>query len=188
MNIVLTCLVNFQPYILDNIRQLHRLGHARENIFILCNQHMVPQFGTVKEFITIIEVEELEGQEDEFRYDDRSGLDNGFRGGFWKLASSRFFVIHRFMKKYNVRDVLHLENDVVMYYHGNELMSYLDPTRMYLPFDNYERNIASIVYIPDANVLGGVLRHYDMGKNDMYNFSSIAKKTNLIDHFPIFCL
>jgi hypothetical protein len=188
MNIVLTCLVNFQPYILDNIRQLHRLGHFQENIFILCNQHLVPQFRTVKEYITVIEVEELDGQEDEFRYDDRSGLDNTFRGGFWKLASSRFFVIHRFMNKYNVRDVLHLENDVVIYYHGYELMSYLDPTRMYLPFDNYERNIASIVYIPDANVLGCVLRHYDMGKNDMYNFSSIAKKTNLIDHFPIFCL
>jgi hypothetical protein len=91
------------------------------------------------------------------------------------------------MKKYDVRDVLHLENDVVMYYHGDTLLPFLDTGRMYLPFDNFERNVASIVYIPDADVLGGVLRHYDMGKNDMYNFSTIAKKTNLIDHFPIFC-
>jgi len=186
MNVVLTCLVNFQPYILDNIRQLARLGHVQENLFVLCNQHLVPQFDPVKDLITVVEVEELQDL-DEFRYDDRSCLDSGFRGGFWKLTSSRFFVIHRFMKKYDVRDVLHLENDVVMYYHGDTLLPFVDARRMYLPFDNFERNIASIVYIPDADVLGGVLQHYDMGKNDMYNFSSIAKKTNLIDHFPIFC-
>lgn len=187
MNIVLTCLVNFQPYILDNIRQLSRLGHVQEQLFILCNQDLVPQFRSVMEHITIVEVEELDQEEDEFRYQDRSSLDGGFRGGFWKLTSSRFFVIHRFMKKYHMSNILHLENDVIIYYHANELIPFLNSERMFLPFDNYDRNIASIVYIPAVDVLGGVLRHYDMGKNDMYNFSSIAKKTDLIDHFPIFC-
>ena len=31
-----------------------------------------------------------------------------------------------------------------------------------------------------------MLEHYDYGKNDMYNFSEIRKKTDLIDQFPIF--
>ena len=40
-----------------------------------------------------------------------------------------------------------------------------------MPFDSYDRNVASIMYIPDSNILGRVLENYDYSKNDMYNFS-----------------
>jgi hypothetical protein len=38
MNIVLTCVGNFQDYILDNIRQLIRLNH--ENIYVITNSEL----------------------------------------------------------------------------------------------------------------------------------------------------
>jgi hypothetical protein len=42
------------------------------------------------------------------------------------------------------------------------------------------------MYIPDAAIFGQILNHYDYSKNDMYNFSIIRKKTDLIHQFPIF--
>ena len=92
------------------------------------------------------------------------------------------------MAKYNVRNVIHIENDVLLYYNCDETLTepLTNSRQIHIPFDSYTRNIASIVYIPDASTLGQVLAHYDYGKNDMYNFSEIRKKTNLIDQFPIF--
>jgi hypothetical protein len=57
---------------------------------------------------------------------------------------------------------------------------------MYIPFDCYERNIASIVYIPNHAIYYKILKEYDCSKTDMDNFCRIQKKTCLIENFPIF--
>jgi hypothetical protein len=90
------------------------------------------------------------------------------------------------MRKYQIRDVVHLENDVLVYYNVNVLLPMLDKSRIYMPFDTYTRNIASLVYIPNHETLEFVLLHYDVSKNDMENFAkyiSVGKVVNL----PIFC-
>jgi hypothetical protein len=56
----------------------------------------------------------------------------------------------------------------------------------YIPFDSYDRNVASIVYMPDGATFERILEQYNFNKNDMYNFSEIRKKTDLINTFPIF--
>ena len=38
MNIILTCIDNFQEYILDNINQLIKLQH--KNIYVITNSHL----------------------------------------------------------------------------------------------------------------------------------------------------
>jgi hypothetical protein len=88
------------------------------------------------------------------------------------------------MLKYGVQDVIHIETDVLLYYNVDEEL--VVDKKLYIPFDTYERNIASIVFIPDAEIFGQILEHYDFGKNDMYNFSEIRKRTGLIQNLPIF--
>jgi hypothetical protein len=55
------------------------------------------------------------------------------------------------MKKYNIENVIHLENDVVIYYNCDILMDKLDKY-FYIPFDSFKRNIASVVYIPNSDI------------------------------------
>ena len=50
-----------------------------------------------------------------------------------------------------------LENDVLIYYSCNELINSIDTNYMYIPFDTYSRNIASIVYIPDVKTFKTIL-------------------------------
>ena len=180
-SLVLVCLENFQEYILTNIAQLLRLGHTE--IYVLTNQHLFHEFEPFASFLKFVDVETLE---DPFDFKGKSTLDKGFRGGFWFNTSARFFVIHAFMLKHGVKDVIHIENDVLLYYNVDEEFDYGNDKKMYIPFDTYERNIASIVYIPDADVFSKILEHYDFGKNDMYNFSEIRKRTQLIQNLPIF--
>jgi len=182
-SIVLVCLGVFQEYIMTNIAQLVKLGHTK--IYVLTNAHLIPLFEPFAELITLVSAESLD---DVFNFSEKSVHDKEWRDGFWHYTSARFFTLHSFMAKYNVRNVIHIENDVLLYYNCDETLTepLTNSRQIHIPFDSYTRNIASIVYIPDASTLGQVLAHYDYGKNDMYNFSEIRKKTNLIDQFPIF--
>ena len=181
MNIILTCLINFQEYILINIDQLIKLGH--KNIYVITNNNLIPHFEEFKKHINIINADEFV---DSYNFNSKSLLDDKFRCGFWKLTSQRFFVIYEFMLKYNITNVIHLENDVLIYYNCNQLENYINKNYMYIPFDTYTRNIASIVYIPDANLFKKILDKYNFNMNDMENFASISKETGLIQKFPIF--
>ena len=182
-SIVLVCLGVFQEYIMTNIAQLVKLGHTK--IYVLTNTHLIPLFEPFAELITLVSAESLD---DVFNFSAKSAHDKEWRDGFWHYTSERFFTLHSFMAKYDVRNVIHIENDVLLYYNCDETLTepLTNSRQIHIPFDSYTRNIASIVYIPDASTLGQVLAHYDYGKNDMYNFSEIRGKTDLIDQFPIF--
>ena len=65
-------------------------------------------------------------------------------------------------------------------------MDKLDKNYLYLPFDTYKRNIASIIYIPNSQTFKTILDKYDFAKNDMDNFEKIKLSTGLIQNFPIF--
>jgi hypothetical protein len=183
MNIVLTCIDNFQEYILDNIDQLINLNHKQ--IYVITNSHLFIHFNNIhiKDKIILVNVDDLN---ESYYFKSKTSLNKSFRNGFWYLTSLRFFYIYHFIEKYNIKNVIHLENDVLIYYNCNELLSVIDQNYIYLPFDTYNRNVASIMYIPNASVFKKVLDNYDTTKNDMENFSIINKKTNLIKKFPIF--
>jgi hypothetical protein len=182
MNIVLTCINNFQDYILINIKQLIRLGHTK--IYVITNSQLFPHFIDYKSNITLIDANELLTESDIL--EKNTTLDKSFRNGFWYLTSLRFFYIYEFMKKYNISNVIHLENDVPVYYNCDVLQRYINPNFMYIPFDSYNRSIASIVYIPNVNIYKTILDHYNLNKTDMENFAFIRTQTGLITNFPIF--
>ena len=181
MNIVLVCINNFQEYILINIKQLIRLGH--ENIFVITNFKYFNEFNIFNEKIKLINSDELN---ESYNFYEKTNLDKSFRNGFWTLTSLRFFYIYEFMIKYNINDVIHLENDVLIYYNCNSIIKLFEKKYIYIPFDTFKRNIASIMYIPSSKILKNILDNYDYTKNDMENFSIIKNKTNLIENLPIF--
>jgi hypothetical protein len=181
MNIVLVCINNFQEYILDNIKQLIRLGHL--NIFVLTNEIFFQNFEPFLDKIKLINISELN---DTFDYYSKTNIDKSFRNGFWALTSLRFFYIYDFMKKYNIEDIIHLENDVLIYHNCKNIINNFEKEYIYIPFDTFKRNIASIMYIPSHEKLKIILDNYDYSKNDMENFYFIKNKTNLIKTLPIF--
>lgn len=177
MNIVLVCIENFDPCILTNIKQLKKLGH--KNIYVLTNEKL---FRFFDQDIILINIDNLK---DSYQFYNKTSLNKGFRNGFWTFTSLRFFYIYEFMKLYNIKDVIHLENDVLIYYNCDVLLDKCDKNFLYIPFDTETRNIASIMYIPTHHLFKNILDQYDFSMNDMQNFSNI-RKYNLIENFPIF--
>ena len=182
MHLVLTCINNFQEYILVNIKQLIRLGH--KSIYVLTNAAFFRRFSDFSENITLVAIEDLT---DSYNYNQNTQLDNQFRGGFWALTSARFFYLYEFMRSRDIENVIHLENDVLIYHNVDNILEMrIDKTKIYLPFDTFTRNIASIMFIPNHSIFKTVLDKYDFSKNDMGNFSVIQAQTGIIDNFPIF--
>lgn len=181
MNLILVCLNNFQEYILTNVEQLIKLNH--KNIFVITNKIFFNEFLAYKNNIILVDSDELD---DEYNFYNITKLDKSFRNGFWTLTSLRFFKIYMLIKKYNLKDVFHIENDVLLYYNIDRIINGINKNYVYLPFDTYNRDIASIIYIPSENIFKNILDNYDLTKNDMENFSIIKQKTGLIKNFPIF--
>jgi hypothetical protein len=181
MNIVLVCLNNFQEYILTNISQLIKLNY--KSIYVITNKEFFGHFSIFNENIVLVD---SNGLEDTYNFYNKCNLDKTFRNGFWTLTSLRFFKLYQLIKKYNLKDVFHIENDVLLYYNTESIIQNIDKKSMYIPFDTYKRNIASIMYIPCVSVFKTILDNYNFTKNDMENFAIIKQKTNLIKNFPIF--
>jgi hypothetical protein len=181
MNIILTCINNYQDYILINIEQLIKLGH--KNIYVITNKEFFTNFNNYISNIILIDTNELS---EKYNFNSISTLDKHFRNGFWFLTSLRFFYIYELINKNNLEDVFHLENDVLIYYNCNEILKYINKQYVYIPFDSYNRNIASILYIPNKEIFKTILDNYNFKLNDMENFSFIKNKTGLIQKFPIF--
>ena len=180
MNIILTCVGNFQEYILENITQLLALGH--QSIYVITDRKFFKLFGSLCIEIILVDVAELP---DTYRYTTMCPMDKSFRQAFWVYTSARFFYIYECMLKYGIQDVIHIENDVVIYYNVDVLEPLVDKSRIYMPFDSYSRNIASIVYIPTHSSLAYILDQYDTHRNDMYNFAKHLS-SGRVDTFPIF--
>jgi hypothetical protein len=179
MSIVLVCIGNFQPYILDNITFLLKLNI--KDIYVITENSFFYYFDKFKNNINLIDVLTLQNND----YIKKTTLNKTFRKGFWVLTSLRFFYICELITKLNLTNIFHIENDVVLYYNPSLLLDKLE-CKIYMPFDCYKRNIASIVYIPNSTILKQVLGEYNYSKNDMENFYYIKQKTNLIKNFPIF--
>ena len=171
INIVLVSINKFQEYILYNIKQLIKLGH--KNIYVITNEKFFDNFNEYKNNIILIKSEDLNNYN--YKVDSTD---------FWYLTSLRFIYIYELMKLKNLKNVFHIENDVLLYYNCNTIIDKLD-NYMYIPFDSFNRNIASLIYIPNHELFKKIIDLYDFSINDMLNFPIIQKKTGLIENFPI---
>jgi hypothetical protein len=127
-------------------------------------------------------------------------FDRQFREGFWTFTSERFFVLESAMQKLSLQNVIHLENDVMLYCSVADLMPHL--SRLYqgiaATFDNDTRCVPGIVYLPNQRSIAALTDFYlhvlqqlahlpDIrGLNDMQVLGALRQHGRaLIDHLPI---
>jgi len=176
MKIVLVNLFNHQDYIHDNIANLQRFHN--HDIVVITDEKFVHKFLNT----TVIPIESLIPEYREFT----QNIANSFRSGFWQLASYRFRVLLAYMKKYNIENIIHLENDV-MVFENMENIPFHDRTKILLTMDNPNRCIPSIMFLPNHRVLEKCMACFQSHKNDMENWAiSFNKNKDLhIDTLPI---
>lgn len=164
----------FQTYIKENINQLLKLDF---DIHVIVDS---PFLNNLKEYGSSIKI--IDTSSILTNFDEKSKLDKHTRGGFWNNASKRLFLVYEYMRSKNIKNVIHLENDVLLYTN----MNYNFEEKIYITMDSDSRCIPGIIYIPKYNLFTKLIENYDFTKNDMINLAVFYKKNkDIVKTFPI---
>jgi len=159
LNIILISTGVFQSYLLDNIRQLIKLDY--DNIVIITDKKFAYKLEEFTGKINIIFTEDLP-----LDFDNKSKLNKSFREGFWHNTSKRLFYLYACMKKYNLTDCIHIENDVLLY---KKFYKEDFGFKMWITMDEKNRCIPGIIFIPNYKFMNNLINNYNYTCNDMIN-------------------
>ena len=176
MKIILVCLQNFQDYILDNIKNLFLFNNFE--VTIITNKCFFDKFKNLN--INLIDCDDL----DDFKYNTNSNIDKHFRNGFWHLCSLRLFYLFSYIKKYDLKNVIHIENDVTIYENLDFIKDKFTENKVYATYDCDNRVIPGIVFIPNYKAFEPIINNYNFNLNDMENLALFDENTIL--PLPIF--
>ena len=169
---------NLQEYIFDNIQ--HLKNHNNNDITVITDK----KFNTIFENIDInlVNIEDIMPN----YINIASKINTTYRGGFWILTSYRFVAIYAYMKQYNIVNILHLENDVLIY-KNVDTINFHNNNKLLLTMDSENRCIPGLMFIPNNEILKKCLDIFNPNLNDMQNFSNCYYNlSEYIDTLPIF--
>jgi hypothetical protein len=178
MKVILVMLNNLQAYIVDNIQ--HLKTHNNNNITVITDKKFNTLFENIA--INLINVEDIIPD----YVNIASKINTTYRGGFWILASYRFIAIYEYMKQYNIVNIVHLENDVLIYT-NIDTINFHNTNKLLLTMDSENRCIPGLMFIPSNEILKKCLDIFNPNLNDMQNFSNCYYNlSEYIDTLPIF--
>jgi len=176
MKIILVMLNNLQVYIFDNIYQLKK--YSNNDITIITDRKFNNLFNNLS--VDIINIEDLIPEYTTFQY-----LDN-YRNGFWELTTYRFTAIYEYIKQYNTINIVHIENDVLIYKNVDSI-NFHNTNKLLLTMDSENRCIPGLMFIPNSIILKKCIDIFNPNLNDMQNFGlCYYNLTEYVDTLPIF--
>lgn len=109
-----------------------------------------------RELITLIDADQLPITEEHTTFLKVNQLDN-----IWAYATERFFTLFDFIKARNLIDIVHLENDSMLYVDLDELYPLFAKfgTRLAAPFQSLKGCIPCFVFIKDSESLSFLIDH-----------------------------
>ena len=177
-------------YLYDNIHQTLLINDYKVKVYVIVEDSLIKDFNekinnmefdiyTKGEFFyqNIIQVVPLSILD---RYlNERSAFDtykkvvsekfgelSQFRGGFWISTTARFYYIGILMEIFNLENVFHVENDVLLYKSTNDvykcICKYFNTDKIEkicMVQDSPHRVIPSILYFPNVKCINGLTEY-----------------------------
>ncbi|WP_172793381.1 exostosin domain-containing protein [Polynucleobacter sinensis] len=148
---------------------------------------MIQSFQFNRLDVEFVAIEGIPEGEFSRRFRETSGLDRVFRDGFWFNASNRFFVLADYMAHARIENVVHLENDYVLYF---------DPTDKFQAFSEYAdfsvpldrvRAIPGIVWLKNSKVANGLAKYISENSHldDMHNLGRFCYESPELNAKPL---
>ena len=146
------------------------------------------------ETVQYISCESLIKSQNHRKFSTSSRLDKQAFEGFWTFTSERFFYLEELVQKYQLTDVFHLENDVMLYVDLTRFLPVFQQKYRHMlgaTFDSDARGIPGFVYISDLAPLSQFTQLMaDLaraGKNDMEMLQEFKNRYHrvYIEHLPI---
>jgi hypothetical protein len=152
--------------------------------FLKLTAHLEDQDGTGIEFVAI---ENIPQSEQSKSFQNQSTLDKNFREGFWYQASNRFMVLADYMAHAKISNVIHIENDYVLYFDPTDkLEQFREFADFAVPIDRV-RAIPGIVWFKNPHVAKKLAQfissHSD--QDDMASVGQFCLSTSEVHSKPL---
>jgi hypothetical protein len=169
-------------YLYDQLEQT-RVFNPEEAIYLLlgggarCDEEALDRFGVV-----VVRMESIARCKNHDRFVKRNRLGRKGLGGFWRYAFERFFAIESFLEACRLRNVVHMENDVMLYAPlGERLAAFQERCpHIGLTMDSESRCVPGFMFLRDPASLAAMNGYFiDSGlrkhKNDMHALGSYMR-------------
>lgn len=181
------------PYAYVALEQA-RLFNEDATICLITNQEAlrVSSYDFTAHRITTVACESLPETAVHAYFKKHSRLDPRGRDGFWRKATERFFYLHEYIASQDLKNVVHLEYDNMLYANIDQMADILANYKgMGAVFDCDNRCIPSFVYSANqeaiAHFVQFVAQHTHKNHNDMAILALYrqAFSTDVIDNLPL---
>ena len=173
MNIVIVALGKIPKYIDDCIKQIY-LTQKNYTIHLLKNRSS----NYKNDNCLIIDVENIPISEKHLYFIKNSKLINKkYRNYFWRYSTERLYVIDDYLQMKNLKDIIHIETDVLLYQDLELVIPALQDYDFACVRDNDIRVIGSIIYIKNKEIskkISSIANDY-IDENDMIIFHHIER-------------
>lgn len=190
----LYCVPKLPFYIDDCIKQIRVFNDC--NLYLITDASIDSNF--IKKYdINIIDISNI-------KLDKLNRFYSFFgKGNFWAVAAARFYYIEWLMKEYNIEDVTHIENDVLLYHNVNNYQNIFENMAItvggpgkcmtgYFYIKNYksiEHMNNFFIKIYETNDLHQLVKRFNIKSmiNEMVLLYLYSKEygKNFLDYFPI---
>ncbi len=187
---VLVYLGFLREYIYECVKQI-RLWNQEKPIYLCVNnnEHNKTFLDSIKEFnVSVVYIEDLDKTIYHREFDNR--YTNMGINGLWKYSMERFFVVEECMRKYNLRNIFHLEIDNLVYFKVEELLEKCKSIdKILISSDSERRYIAGTCFInnPESlSVLNKFFTENCINKDEMHSIMDFTRRGYTeIETFPV---
>ena len=114
---------NFPSYLNDSIETSYSMNPDLK-IYVAVNSNNLDKL----ENVISIDIDQIE-KSDKYIYFLKNNKMRKSRNGFWIYTIERFFVLYEIMKKYNLKNIFHIESDNLIYCDLSEIKNKLNVLR-----------------------------------------------------------
>ena len=172
-------------YLWDCIRQVRYFND--NDIYLIVNMYNIGIDIQIikKNRVKIVWAETLKKIDEHVQY--RKKTSNKW---FWRFTTERFYYIYELMEKWNLKDIVHIENDNLIYGHIDdyyEQFRRLNNDKLIgVTRDSNTRCIGGIIYIPNKESLKNYLAYITENPqlNDMQSLSRYLETKNC-NYLPV---
>ena len=180
MNIILIHLGNKKiPYLIDVI--FHLIYFNNNNVHLLVNKKTFNNLKNLKiiKKINLVNIDNLEKSYEHKYFLKKTKLDKKWYHGFWLRTTERFFYLENFSKKYKLSNIIHLENDNLIFYNLNKLKEKL-----------YKIYKIGVTLLNDKYCIPGIIyfrnyKHTKLITDHIYNYNKKIFKSKKMNDMGI---
>jgi len=137
-------------YLNDSIKQA-LIFNQDINVYLISNKKIFESISPkIKKKIIFKDINKIILKKNHINFNKYSLLDVVWYKGFWRFATERFFYLQNIVETENLKNIVHVENDVMIYFDiGSIIKTIKKNYNIGLLLDSNEQAIPSFLYFKD---------------------------------------